>query len=76
MRILIVYGSTEGHTSDLSEFMAEKLKEDGHKVIVSDTGDKHPLPDPADFDGIARELEGVADALEMAYQRDMGRPTA
>jgi menaquinone-dependent protoporphyrinogen oxidase len=50
MRILIVYGSTEGHTSDLSGFMAERLKEDGHQVIVSDSGDKHPLPDPADLD--------------------------
>jgi menaquinone-dependent protoporphyrinogen IX oxidase len=50
MRILIVYGSTEAHTNGLSDFMAENLKGDGHEVIVSDTGLKHPLPEPGRFD--------------------------
>lgn len=30
--------------------MAENLKGDGHEVIVSDTGLKHPLPEPGRFD--------------------------
>jgi menaquinone-dependent protoporphyrinogen oxidase len=52
MRILIVYGSTEGHTSDLSGFIAGVLREDGHEVIVRDAADKASLPDPGTYDVI------------------------
>jgi menaquinone-dependent protoporphyrinogen oxidase len=50
MRILVAYGSTEGHTSALSEFVAARLTEAGHEVIVSDTGRNRPLPQPRNFD--------------------------
>jgi menaquinone-dependent protoporphyrinogen oxidase len=36
MRIAVVYGSTEGHTRDLSEFAARSLREDGHQVARRD----------------------------------------
>ena len=50
MRILIVYGSTEGHTRDLSAFVANVLREDGQEVIVRDSAAKGPPPDPNTYD--------------------------
>ena len=50
MRILIVYGSSEGHTRDLSTFAANVLREDGQEVIVRDAAAKEPLPDPSTYD--------------------------
>jgi len=52
MRILIVYGSTEGHTRDVSAFVAKLLREDGHEVIVRDSAGKEPPADPSTFDVI------------------------
>jgi menaquinone-dependent protoporphyrinogen oxidase len=50
MRILILYGSTEGHTRDLSAFVAKVLREDGQEVIVRDSAAKEPPPDPSTYD--------------------------
>src|ERR1051326_6227393 len=50
MRILIVYGSTEGHTRDLSAFVCNVLQEDGQEVIVRDSAAKEPPPDPNTYD--------------------------
>src|SRR5215467_9239953 len=50
MRILIVYGSTEGHTRDLSAFAANALREDGQEVIVRDSAAKESPPDPSTYD--------------------------
>jgi len=50
MRILIVYGSTEGHTREISGFVAKLLREDGQEVIVRDAAAKEPLPDPTTYD--------------------------
>lgn len=36
MRILIVYGTTEGHTRELSEFAAAALREAGHEVQATE----------------------------------------
>lgn len=52
MRILIVYGSTEGHTADLADFAATKLRQDGHEVTIADTRGKEKLPDPQSFDAV------------------------
>lgn len=50
MRILIVYGTTEGHTRELSEFVADCLRRDGHDVSVRDAGGKDQIPDPRQYD--------------------------
>lgn len=50
MRILIVYGTTEGHTRELSEFIANCLGRDGQEVIVKDAGGKDQVPDPHLYD--------------------------
>lgn len=48
MRVLIVYGTTEGHTRQLCEFVAGRLREHDHEPILADAT-KGP-PDPAGFD--------------------------
>lgn len=49
--ILLVYGTTEGHTAGISETIAEALVQAGHRVTALRAGD--PAPDvPADADGI------------------------
>jgi menaquinone-dependent protoporphyrinogen oxidase len=50
MRILIVYGSTEGHTRELAEFISSVLREDGQEVIVRDAAGKEQMPDPRIYD--------------------------
>jgi len=37
MSVLVVFGSTEGHTRHLSEFLAHSLRETGHPTDVSDS---------------------------------------
>ena len=50
MRILLVYGTTEGHTRDLCEAMAVALKGDGHDVTLCDTAAKEDMPEPRNYD--------------------------
>ena len=50
MRILIVYGSTEGHTRDLSTFVANCLRDDGQEAIVRDSAPRGGAPDPRSYD--------------------------
>lgn len=50
MRILIVYGTTEGHTRQLSEFIADCLRRDEQEVIVREAGGKNAIPDPRTYD--------------------------
>jgi menaquinone-dependent protoporphyrinogen oxidase len=50
-RILIVYGTTEGHTHKIAEYMAERIRRNGHQADVTDC-DSSPHPTTAiEFDG-------------------------
>jgi menaquinone-dependent protoporphyrinogen oxidase len=51
MKIVIVYGTTEGHTAALAEHMREAIAARGHDVRVERAGDK-PVELPLDVDGI------------------------
>src|SRR6185369_6661471 len=44
MRILIVYGTTEGQTRKIARFMEDVLQEAGHKVSIADASDEPPSP--------------------------------
>jgi menaquinone-dependent protoporphyrinogen oxidase len=44
MKILIVYGTTEGQTRKISHFMEAILKNDGHEVTVADASETPPSP--------------------------------
>lgn len=48
MRALIVFGTTEGHTRRLCEFVQQAIREAGHEVESVEAG--RAAPDPAPFD--------------------------
>lgn len=50
MKLLIVYGTTEGQTRKICEYLRDKAEDDGHDVtIVDSTG---PDIDPGGFDAV------------------------
>jgi menaquinone-dependent protoporphyrinogen oxidase len=50
MRVLIVYGSTEGHTRELAHYAARVLGDAGHPTAVEPAGLEPAQPDPAPYD--------------------------
>lgn len=50
MKLLIVYGTTEGHTRKIARFMEDVLQDAGHNVTIADASDDPPAPQ--DYDGI------------------------
>ena len=48
MKILIVYGTTEGQTRKISHFMEAVLKDGGHEVTVADAPETPPSPSSYD----------------------------
>jgi menaquinone-dependent protoporphyrinogen oxidase len=50
MKLLIIYGTTEGQTRKIARFMKAVLLDAGHKVTIADASDEPPVPD--DYDAI------------------------
>lgn len=50
MRVLMVYGTTEGHTRELCNFAARLLRERGVPTTVEEAGRDLSHPDPAAYD--------------------------
>src|SRR5438105_1161744 len=48
MKILIVYGTTEGQTRKIARYMEDVLQEVGHKVSIADASDEPPSPEGYD----------------------------
>jgi len=48
MKVLIVYGTTEGQTRKIARFMEDVLKEAGHQVFIADAADEPPAPEEYD----------------------------
>jgi menaquinone-dependent protoporphyrinogen oxidase len=44
MKLLIVYGTTEGHTRKIARFMEMVLNDAGHQVTIADASDEPPAP--------------------------------
>lgn len=44
MKILIVYGTTEGQTRKIARFMEDLLQEEGHQVAIADASEDPPTP--------------------------------
>lgn len=44
MKLLIVYGTTEGHTRKIARFMEVVLNDAGHQVNIADASDEPPTP--------------------------------
>jgi len=51
-RVLIVYGTTEGHTALIADRMATVIRAGGHEVELHDSKKVHKRAVPGDFDGI------------------------
>lgn len=49
MKVLIIFGSTEGQTRKISIFLKEELLKSGNLVTLADATDKPPLPDGFDL---------------------------
>jgi menaquinone-dependent protoporphyrinogen oxidase len=56
MNILIVYGTTEGHTRDLCRYIQSLLSEAGANVTICDTTREAPDPAPYDICFVAASL--------------------
>jgi len=52
MRVLIVYGTTEGHTRALSHFAASALEAAGRPTAVEPAGSEAAYPDPNPYDAV------------------------
>lgn len=52
MRILILYGTSEGQTRKVAGFLAGRFSSAGHEVTLSDATSRSGPPDPADFDAV------------------------
>ena len=50
MKLLIVYGTTEGHSRKIARFMKDILQDAGHEVTIADASDEPP--GPKDYDGV------------------------
>lgn len=50
MKLLIVYGSTEGQTRKICEFLRDQAQKAGHSVTISDSTQDPPPPD--NFDSV------------------------
>lgn len=50
MKILIVYGTTEGQTRKIARFMEDVLQQAGHAVSIADAADDPPSPQ--EFDAV------------------------
>jgi menaquinone-dependent protoporphyrinogen oxidase len=50
MRVLIVYGTTEGHTRDLAHHLARDLAAAGRTATVEEAPPSPPYPDPTGYD--------------------------
>ncbi len=51
-RILLVYGTTEGHTASIAERMASVMRDDGHEVEMLDSREARKKVVTEPFDGI------------------------
>src|SRR3712207_379570 len=51
MRVLIPYGTTEGQTSRISEYLAEVIRDHGHEAHAIDIKGSG-VPDPDDYDAV------------------------
>lgn len=82
MRILIVYGTTEGHTRALAEFAARTLRDDGHAVTLEAAGEGRSDPEAFDAAILAASLHVgryQAPLVEFArahHEALNGRPSA
>jgi menaquinone-dependent protoporphyrinogen oxidase len=73
MRILILYGTSEGQTRKIAGFVADRCRTAGHEVELADATDRHSSVRAADFDAAiiaARVHAGAYQRAVVAFARD------
>ena len=60
MRILLVYGTTEGQTRKIAEFCSARLAEAGHDVEMKDSRRRMADLDMSSFDGSGQSSRGLS----------------
>jgi menaquinone-dependent protoporphyrinogen oxidase len=73
VRVLIVFGTSEGHTAKISAFLADRMRGQGHAVTLADASGRPPPPDPAAYDAVvvaARVHSGRYPRAIARYVRD------
>ena len=67
MKILIVYGTTEGQTRKIARYMEEYLQSKGHAVTISDASDDPPTPDGYDVVLLGGSLHMMKHQASLAH---------
>ena len=67
MKILIVYGTTEGQTRKIARYMEEHLQSKGHAVAISDASDDPPSPDGFDVAILGGSLHMMKHQASLAH---------
>jgi len=49
-RILVIFGTTDGHTAKVAHTFGERLRSDGHQTDVVNVAERAPIP--ADYDAV------------------------
>jgi menaquinone-dependent protoporphyrinogen oxidase len=52
MKILLIYGTTEGHTRKIASYIADRLSGHGHSVALAEAGDGASRQDIGRFDAV------------------------
>ena len=52
LKVLLVYGTSEGQTYKIARFLAARMVQNGHRVLTADCSDASVLPDPGTFDAV------------------------
>jgi len=52
MKLLLVYGTTEGQSLKIARFVADRLAQSGHQTQLVNAIDATPAVDPRDFDAV------------------------
>lgn len=84
MNVLIVYGTTEGHTQKIAERAGARLREQGHTVEIRNAETLEPSFDLATFDAVIvgasvhqdRYQEPVSDFVSARREQMNSKPTA
>jgi menaquinone-dependent protoporphyrinogen oxidase len=76
MKLLIVYGTTEGHTRKVARFIEDYLQDKGHAVSISDATDEPPPPNGFDAAILAgsvhmQKYQGALGHYAKAYSTEL-----
>lgn len=52
MNVLLVYGTSEGQTGKVARFVAERLRQRGHRVLTANAAESGFIPEPGTFDAV------------------------